>query len=106
MAFHFHWPQPWDAHYLEQLRTQLTEQMNKGGPQHPALVDPLIMKDLQFGSKPPVFKLEKIEELTGEKAVLHFYVAFSGDASVTIQTRVQVIIICTFTIYIFIRLTR
>jgi hypothetical protein len=48
------------------------------------------MTELHFGSKPPVFKLEKIEELSAERSVFQFYVAFSGDAKVTIHTRVQI----------------
>lgn len=64
--------------------------MNKEGSPHPAIVDKLILKDIYFGSKPPIFKLEQIVELSQEKLALIFFVSYSGDTSLTINTRIQI----------------
>ena len=90
MSFKFNWPDPWDPALIAQLKEKITEQMNKNGPPHPAIVDRITMKDIYFGTKAPVFKLEQIVELTNEIASLVFFVSYAGDAHITIHTRIQI----------------
>nr|CAG8442952.1 11879_t:CDS:2 [Entrophospora candida] len=87
MAFKFNWPD-FTTEFIEQAKQLLTTALNKSNK--PAnIVDHIVVKDLNMGTKPPELEVMEIGELAVDKFKGIFKLIYSGDAHLTLQTKVQ-----------------
>ncbi|KAJ3210467.1 ERMES complex subunit [Dinochytrium kinnereticum] len=87
MSFKVNWPR-FSADFLAKAREQLTTALNKGDK--PAnIVDHIVVKELNMGTKPPELEILEIGELAEERFRGIFKLVYSGDAYVVLQTKVQ-----------------
>lgn len=87
MAFKFNWPD-FTTEFVEQAKQLLTTALNKSNK--PAnIVDHIVVKDLNMGTKPPELEIMEIGELAVDKFRGIFKLIYSGDAHLTLQTKVQ-----------------
>ncbi|KAJ3107805.1 AdoMet-dependent rRNA methyltransferase spb1 [Phlyctochytrium planicorne] len=81
------WPR-FSPDFLAKAREQLTTALNKGDK--PAnIVDNIVVKELNMGTKPPELEILEIGELAEERFRGIFKLTYSGDAYVVLQTKVQ-----------------
>lgn len=90
MAFNFNWsPLTADAGFYERARDLLTTALNKS-PKPPIIVDDIFVTELNLGSVPPELEILEIGDLAEDRFRGIFKMCYSGDAFLTLKTRVQV----------------
>lgn len=90
MAFNFNWsPLAADTDFYNRAKDLLTRALNKS-PKPPIIVDDIIVADFNLGSVPPDLEILEIGDLAEDRFRGIFKMCYSGDASVTLKTRVQV----------------
>ncbi|SPN98495.1 related to Mitochondrial distribution and morphology protein 34 [Cephalotrichum gorgonifer] len=89
MAFNFNWsPLTADEHFYNRAKDLLTRALNKS-PKPPIIVDDILVSDFNLGSVPPDLEILEIGDLAEDRFRGIFKMCYSGDASVTLKTRVQ-----------------
>jgi distribution and morphology protein 34 len=86
MAFNFNWS-PLIAD-TDRVRDMLTSALNKS-PKPPIIVDDIIVNELNLGSTPPELEILEIGDLAEDKFRGIFKMSYTGDAYLTLKTRVQ-----------------
>lgn len=90
MAFNFNWsPLTADASFYTRARELLTTALNKS-PKPPIIVDDILVNELNLGSVPPELEILEIGDLAEDRFRGIFKMCYSGDAFLTLKTRVQV----------------
>lgn len=90
MAFNFNWsPLTADEDFYERARDLLTTALNKS-PKPPIIVDDILVTELNLGSVPPDLEILEIGDLAEDRFRGIFKMCYSGDAFLTLKTRVQV----------------
>ncbi|KAL3424941.1 Mitochondrial distribution and morphology protein 34 [Phlyctema vagabunda] len=89
MAFNFNWsPLTADADFYSRAQDLLTAALNKS-PKPPIIVDDIIVNELNLGSVPPELEILEIGDLAEDRFRGIFKMCYSGDAFLTLKTRVQ-----------------
>jgi distribution and morphology protein 34 len=88
MSFQIEWP-TLDQITLEKIKTQITEVMNKGELPD-AICDVMRVVDISLGDTAPTLQFLDIPEVSEDGFEGHFKVAYAGNGSITLQTKVQV----------------
>jgi distribution and morphology protein 34 len=89
MAFNFNWsPLTADADFYQRARDLLTAALNKS-PKPPIIVDDILVTEFNLGSVPPDLEILEIGDLAEDRFRGIFKMCYSGDAFVTLRTRVQ-----------------
>ncbi|KAK4542467.1 hypothetical protein LTR36_006719 [Oleoguttula mirabilis] len=86
MAFNFNWS-PLIAD-TDRVRDMLTSSLNKS-PKPPIIVDDIIVNELNLGSTPPELEILEIGDLAEDRFRGIFKMSYTGDAYLTLKTRVQ-----------------
>jgi hypothetical protein len=87
MAFNFNWsPLLADT---SRARDMLTTALNKS-PKPPIIVDDIIVTELNLGSTPPELEILEIGDLADDRFRGIFKMSYTGDAFLTLKTKVQV----------------
>lgn len=90
MAFNFNWsPLTADASFYERAQEMLTTALNKS-PKPPIIVDDILVSQLDLGHTAPDLEILEIGDLAEDRFRGIFKLCYSGDAFLTLQTRVQV----------------
>jgi distribution and morphology protein 34 len=90
MAFNFNWsPLTADSHFYAKAKELLTTALNKS-PKPPIIVDDILVNELNLGSIPPELEILEIGDLAEDRFRGIFKMCYSGDAFLTLKTRVQV----------------
>lgn len=90
MAFNFNWsPLTADAEFYSRAQEMLTTALNKS-PKPPIIVDDILVNELNLGSVPPELEILEIGDLAEDRFRGIFKMCYSGDAFLTLKTRVQV----------------
>ena len=90
MAFNFNWsPLTADADFYKRARDLLTAALNKS-PKPPIIVDDILVTEFNLGSVPPDLEILEIGDLAEDRFRGIFKMCYSGDAFLTLRTRVQV----------------
>ncbi|KAH8848097.1 ERMES complex subunit [Pyricularia oryzae] len=89
MAFNFNWsPLTADASFYKRARDLLTTALNKS-PKPPIIVDDILVTEFNLGSVPPELEILEIGDLAEDRFRGIFKMTYSGDAFLTLKTRVQ-----------------
>lgn len=92
MAFNFNWsPLAADASFYTRAQELLTAALNKS-PKPPIIVDDILVNEFNLGSVPPDLEILEIGDLAEDRFRGIFKMCYSGDAFLTLKTRVQVFI--------------
>ena len=90
MAFNFNWsPLTADASFYTRAKELLTTALNKS-PKPPIIVDDILVNELNLGSIPPELEILEIGDLAEDRFRGIFKMCYTGDAFLTLKTRVQV----------------
>jgi hypothetical protein len=90
MAFNFNWsPLTADEDFYKRARDLLTTALNKS-PKPPIIVDDILVTEFNLGSVPPDLEILEIGDLAEDRFRGIFKMCYSGDAFLTLKTRVQV----------------
>lgn len=90
MAFNFNWsPLTADASFYTKAQELLTTALNKS-PKPPIIVDDILVNELNLGSVPPDLEILEIGDLAEDRFRGIFRMCYTGDAFLTLRTRVQV----------------
>ena len=90
MAFNFNWsPLTADASFYTRAQELLTTALNKS-PKPPIIVDDIVVNELNLGSVPPDLEILEIGDLAEDRFRGIFKMCYTGDAFLTLKTRVQV----------------
>jgi mitochondrial distribution and morphology protein 34 len=90
MAFNFNWsPLAADADFYKRAQELLTNALNKS-PKPPIIVDDILVTEFNLGSVPPDLEILEIGDLAEDRFRGIFKMCYSGDAFLTLRTRVQV----------------
>lgn len=90
MAFNFNWsPLTADAEFYSRARDLLTKALNKS-PKPPIIVDDILVSEFNLGTVPPDLEILEIGDLAEDRFRGIFKMTYSGDAYLTLKTRVQV----------------
>ena len=90
MAFTFNWsPLTADSLFYDRAKELLTTALNKS-PKPPIIVDDILVSDLNLGSVPPELEILEVGDLADDRFRGIFKMCYSGDAFLTLKTRVQV----------------
>lgn len=90
MAFNFNWsPLTADEKFYEKARDLLTTALNKS-PKPPIIVDDILVTEFNLGSVPPELEILEIGDIAEDRFRGIFKMCYSGDAFLTLKTRVQV----------------
>ncbi|OTB06905.1 hypothetical protein M426DRAFT_54454 [Hypoxylon sp. CI-4A] len=90
MAFNFNWsPLTADAEFYKRAQELLTDALNKS-PKPPIIVDDIFVTEFNLGSVPPELEILEIGDLAEDRFRGIFKMCYSGDAFLTLKTRVQV----------------
>ncbi|KAJ0298759.1 hypothetical protein COL516b_009559 [Colletotrichum fioriniae] len=90
MAFNFNWsPLTADAEFYQRARELLTTALNKN-PKPPIIVDDILVTEFNLGSVPPELEILEIGDIAEDRFRGIFKMCYSGDAFLTLKTRVQV----------------
>ena len=90
MAFNFNWsPLTADANFYKRARDLLTTALNKS-PKPPIIVDDILVTEFNLGSVPPDLEILEIGDIAEDRFRGIFKMSYSGDAFLTLKTRVQV----------------
>ncbi|OQE28068.1 hypothetical protein PENFLA_c005G08236 [Penicillium flavigenum] len=89
MAFNFNWsPLMADASFYTRAQDLLTAALNKL-PKPPIIVDDIIVTELNLGSIPPELEILEVGDLAEDRFRGIFKMSYTGDAFLTLKTRVQ-----------------
>ncbi|KAH7162521.1 hypothetical protein B0J13DRAFT_517780 [Dactylonectria estremocensis] len=89
MAFNFNWsPLTADADFYSRARDLLTKALNKS-PKPPIIVDDILVSELNLGTVPPDLEILEIGDLAEDRFRGIFKMSYTGDAFLTLKTRVQ-----------------
>ncbi|KAK0646449.1 hypothetical protein B0T16DRAFT_429284 [Cercophora newfieldiana] len=89
MAFNFNWsPLTADEDFYKRARDLLTTALNKS-PKPPIIVDDILVTEFNLGSVPPDLEILEIGDLAEDRFRGIFKMCYSGDAFLTLKTRVQ-----------------
>ncbi|OTA93293.1 hypothetical protein M434DRAFT_73311 [Hypoxylon sp. CO27-5] len=89
MAFNFNWsPLTADAEFYKRAQELLTNALNKS-PKPPIIVDDILVTEFNLGSVPPELEILEIGDLAEDRFRGIFKMCYSGDAFLTLRTRVQ-----------------
>ncbi|KAF4976212.1 hypothetical protein FZEAL_7104 [Fusarium zealandicum] len=89
MAFNFNWsPLTADADFYSRARDLLTKALNKS-PKPPIIADDILVSELNLGTAPPDLEILEIGDLAEDRFRGIFKMTYSGDAFLTLKTRVQ-----------------
>ncbi|KAH6610426.1 mitochondrial distribution and morphology 34 [Trichoderma cornu-damae] len=89
MAFNFNWsPLTADADFYSRARDLLTKALNKS-PKPPIIVDDILVSEFNLGTVPPDLEILEIGDLAEDRFRGIFKMCYSGDAYLTLKTRVQ-----------------
>ncbi|KAH9887520.1 mitochondrial distribution and morphology protein 34 [Xylariomycetidae sp. FL2044] len=89
MAFKFNWePLAADAEFYKRAQELLTNALNKS-PKPPIIVDDILVTELNLGSVSPDLEILEIGDLAEDRFRGIFKMCYSGDAYLTLRTRVQ-----------------
>ncbi|KKA28694.1 hypothetical protein TD95_003434 [Thielaviopsis punctulata] len=89
MAFNFNWsPLTADADFYNRATDLLTTALNKS-PKPPIIVDDILVTELNLGSVPPDLEILEIGDIAEDRFRGIFKMTYSGDAFLTLRTRVQ-----------------
>ncbi|RFU31096.1 hypothetical protein B7463_g5261, partial [Scytalidium lignicola] len=89
MAFNFSWsPLTADASFYSRAQEMLTTALNKS-PKPPIIVGDILVNELNLGSVPPELEILEIGDLAQDRFRGIFKMCYSGDAFLTLKTRVQ-----------------
>ncbi|ATY63915.1 mitochondrial distribution and morphology [Cordyceps militaris] len=89
MAFNFNWsPLTADADFYQRARDLLTQALNKS-PKPPIIVDDILVSEFNLGTVPPDLEILEIGDLAEDRFRGIFKMCYSGDAFLTLKTRVQ-----------------
>ncbi|KAF3483628.1 uncharacterized protein GIQ15_02952 [Arthroderma uncinatum] len=89
MAFNFNWsPLMADAGFYTRAQDLLTAALNKS-PKPPIIVGDITVTELNLGSIPPELEILEIGDLADDRFRGIFKMSYSGDAYLTLKTRVQ-----------------
>ncbi|CAJ2509915.1 Uu.00g058150.m01.CDS01 [Anthostomella pinea] len=89
MAFNFNWsPLTADAEFYKRAQELLTDALNKS-PKPPIIVDDILVTEFNLGSVPPELEILEIGDLAEDRFRGIFKMCYSGDAFLTLRTRVQ-----------------
>jgi distribution and morphology protein 34 len=90
MAFNFNWsPLTADAEFYQRAQEMLTTALNKS-PKPPIIKDDILVNEFNLGSVPPELEILEIGDLAEDRFRGIFKMCYSGDAFLTLKTRVQV----------------
>src|SRR6478735_1955339 len=90
MAFNFNCsPLTADADFYRRARDLLTTALNKS-PKPPIIVDDILVSEFNLGTVPPDLEILEIGDLAEDRFRGIFMMCYSGDAFLTLKTRVQV----------------
>lgn len=90
MAFNFRWtPLAADQSFYTRAQELLTTALNKS-PKPPIIVDDIIVTELNLGDVPPDLDVLEIGDLDVDRFRGIFQATYSGNAFLTLRTRVQV----------------
>ena len=90
MAFNFNWtPLTADQSFYERAQELLTVALNKY-PKPPIIVDDILVTELNLGSVPPDLEILEVGDIAEDRFRGIFKMCYSGDAYMTLKTRVQV----------------
>lgn len=94
MAFNFNWsPLTADEDFYARARDLLTKALNKS-PKPPIIVDDILVSEFNLGTVPPNLEILEIGDLAEDRFRGIFKMCYSGDAFLTLKTRVQVCTSC------------
>lgn len=89
MAFNFNWsPLTADADFYRRARDLLTKALNKS-PKPPIIVDDILVSEFNLGTVPPDLEILEIGDLAEDRFRGIFKMCYTGDAFLTLKTRVQ-----------------
>ncbi len=89
MAFNFNWsPLTADADFLVRARELLTSALAKS-PSPPIIVDDITVNELSLGNSAPELEILEIGDLAEDRFRGIFKMSYTGDAFLTLKTRVQ-----------------
>ncbi|CAG8910231.1 unnamed protein product [Penicillium egyptiacum] len=88
MAFNFNWSPMADASFYTRAQDLLTAALNKS-PKPPIIVDDIHVTELNLGSIPPELEILEIGDLAEDRFRGIFKMSYTGDAFLTLRTRVQ-----------------
>jgi len=89
MAFNFNWaPLSGDPGFYKRAEELLTNAMNKN-QKPPIIVDDIIVTELNLGDVPPDLDVVEISDIGVDKFRGTFKMSYTGNAFITIKTRVQ-----------------
>ncbi|KAK7422430.1 ERMES complex subunit [Neonectria punicea] len=89
MAFNFNWsPLTADAEFYSKARDLLTKALNKS-PKPPIIVDDILVSEFNLGTVPPDLEILEIGDLAEDRFRGIFKMSYTGDAFLTLKTRVQ-----------------
>ncbi|KAF2430817.1 hypothetical protein EJ08DRAFT_211183 [Tothia fuscella] len=88
MAFNFNWSPLMGSQDFSRAREMLTAALNKY-PKPPIIVDDIIVTELNLGEKPPDLEILEIGDLAEDRFRGIFKMSYTGDAFLTLKTRVQ-----------------
>ncbi|KAF7550799.1 hypothetical protein G7Z17_g5460 [Cylindrodendrum hubeiense] len=89
MAFNFNWsPLTADADFYSRARDLLTKALNKS-PKPPIIVDDILVSEFNLGTVPPDLEILEIGDLAEDRFRGIFKMSYTGDAFLTLKTRVQ-----------------
>ncbi|KAH8737832.1 hypothetical protein BGZ61DRAFT_582902 [Ilyonectria robusta] len=89
MAFNFNWsPLTADAEFYRRARDLLTKALNKS-PKPPIIVDDILVSEFNLGSVAPDLEILEIGDLAEDRFRGIFKMSYTGDAFLTLKTRVQ-----------------
>ena len=86
MAFNFNWSPP--IADTSRARDMLTSALNKS-PKPPIIVDDIVVTELNLGSLPPELEILEVGDLGVDRFRGIFSMKYSGDAFLTLKTKVQ-----------------
>ena len=90
MAFNFNWsPLTADANFYKMAEDLLTTALNKS-PKPPIIVDDILVSEFNLGSVPPELEILEVGDLAEDRFRGIFKMCYTGDAFLTLKTRVQV----------------
>ncbi|KAH6888671.1 hypothetical protein B0T10DRAFT_562239 [Thelonectria olida] len=89
MAFNFNWsPLTADEDFYSRARDLLTKALNKS-PKPPIIVDDILVSEFNLGTVPPDLEILEIGDLAEDRFRGIFKMSYTGDAFLTLKTRVQ-----------------
>jgi hypothetical protein len=90
MSFKFDWsPFLINPTNIDSISSALSKALNRG-PKSPAIVGETKLKHLHLGHVPPALHLIEVSDITDDSFRGRFRVEYKGDASISLQTFVEV----------------